>query len=382
MSESAAERATSTFMARYGTAAEFLVSAPGRVNLIGDHTDYQEGFVLPVALEHRTAIALRRRPDRRVLLEATDLNSHRSIDLDALEHFRGDWSEYVSGVASVLTTFGYALSGWEGTLAGDVPRGSGLSSSAALEIATTRAFSAAAGFAWDPTSMAVISRKAENDWVGVRCGIMDQLVSAAAVSGSALLIDCRSLETTPVALPGTASIVVMDTSTRRGLVDSEYNTRRRDCETAASILGVATLRDATLDDLEAALELLGDIPYRRARHVITENARVLEAHRSATDPSTLGALMNQSHASLRDDFEVSSPPLDTMVAIAQSLPGCHGARLTGAGFAGAAVALVAAERAEDFMSEARLRFQATTGLDATIFPCRPGPGASVEVIYS
>ena len=379
VSNHAAERATSAFLARYGSEPEFLVSAPGRVNLIGDHTDYQDGFVLPVALEQRTAIALRRRSDQRVNLEACDLGSHRSIDIKALEHFPEDWSEYLTGVAHVLTEEGYPLSGWEGTLAGDVPRGSGLSSSAALEVAMTRAFSVAAGFEWEPKRMALVSQRAENEWVGVQCGIMDQLISAAAVTGSALLIDCRSLETTPVALPDSVSIMVMDTSTRRGLVDSEYNARRSDCEAAASALGVAALRDATLDDLQAGRDSLDEITYRRARHVITENARVLDAHRAQTDPATLGVLMNESHASLRDDFEVSSPALDAMVEIARTVPGCHGARLTGAGFAGAAVALVTREAASDFLIQTHDRFKATTGLEPSLFACRPGPGANVEV---
>ena len=372
------QRAVEAFRARYRADPDFLASAPGRVNLIGDHTDYQDGFVMPVALEQRAVIAFRLRSDHIVEVEASDLDSHRRLDLENLGHFHGDWSEYVTGVAFALGESGRRLSGWEGALASDVPRGSGLSSSAALEVATTRAFAAAGDFDWIPTEMALVSQRAENEWVGMQCGIMDQLISAAAVEKSALLIDCRSLETTPVALPASTSIIVMDTSTRRGLVDSEYNARRADCEAAASALGVSALRDASLDDLDTASDQLTERVVRRARHVISENARVVEAVAAGADPSQLGSLMTASHRSLRDDFEVSSPVLDSMVEAALDFDGCHGARLTGAGFAGAAVALVDESAAVPFMRHTTERFRSLTGLDPALFAVEPRGGATLE----
>ncbi len=374
----AGQRAVEAFRARYRADPDFLASAPGRVNLIGDHTDYQDGFVMPVALEQRAVIAFRLRSDHIVEVEASDLDSHRRLDLENLGHFHGDWSEYVTGVAFALGESGRRLSGWEGALASDVPRGSGLSSSAALEVATTRAFAAAGDFDWIPTEMALVSQRAENEWVGMQCGIMDQLISAAAVEKSALLIDCRSLETTAVALPASTSIIVMDTSTRRGLVDSEYNTRRADCEAAASALGVSALRDASLDDLDTASDQLTERVVRRARHVISENARVVEAVAAGADPSQLGSLMTASHRSLRDDFEVSSPVLDSMVEAALDFDACHGARLTGAGFAGAAVALVDEPAAVPFMRHTAERFRSLTGLDPTLFAVEPRGGATLE----
>lgn len=378
MTGDAGERAAAAFRRRYGAEPTFLASAPGRVNLMGDHTDYQDGFVMPMALEQRAVIAFRRRADRYVGLEAVDLGSHRMIDLDALEHRRGDWSEYLSGVASELSKSGYHLSGWEGSLAGDVPRGSGLSSSAAFEVAATRAFSGASGFAWSALEMALVSQRAENDWVGMQCGIMDQLIAVAAVPGAALLIDCRSLETTPVELPTSVEVVIMDTSTRRELVGSEYNVRRGQCETAANLMAVPTLRDTALVELDNNRDRFDQVVFRRARHVITENARVRTAFGARSDPDAFGALMTASHASLRNDFEVSSPALDAMVEAALASPGCYGARLTGAGFAGAVVALVDARHATEFKAATKARFDQATGLASTLFSCKPGRGSSLD----
>jgi galactokinase len=234
------------------------------------------------------------------------------------------------------------LCGWEGVLGGDVPIGAGLSSSAALELATARAFAALADGPWDPVAMAKLAQQAENEWVGMQCGIMDQMICAVGTAGHAVLIDCRSLATRTVPLPPDTAIVIMDTGTRRGLVDSAYNERRRQCREAAAFFGVAALRDVGPDAFRASAGSLGPVIARRARHVITENARTLAAADAMArgDAAAVGRLMNASHESLRADYEVSSPALDAIGEIARALPGCHGARMTGAGFGGCAVALV------------------------------------------
>ena len=231
------------FQTRFGAAPDFVVRAPGRVNLIGEHTDYNDGFVLPMAIDRAVWIALRPRDDGQVAAYSLDFDDEARFDAKAPAREPAGWQAYLKGVAWALREAGHSLTGWEGVVSGDVPRGSGLSSSAALELATARAFAAVSGFAWDAPAMALLGQKAENLWVGVNCGIMDQMVSAAAAAGSALLIDCRTLATEAVALPAGCAVVIMDTGTRRGLVDSAYNERRARCEAAAKALGVAALRD-------------------------------------------------------------------------------------------------------------------------------------------
>lgn len=233
------------FRQRYGVEPPTIVRAPGRVNLIGEHTDYNDGFVLPLAIDRATWIALRPRPDRSVTVHALDFAESDTFDLDDLAPRPGSWANYVRGVAWALGQHGYALGGWEGVMAGDVPIGAGLSSSAALELSVARAFGAVAGWPWDAARMALIGQYAENRWVGMNCGIMDQMISAAGVADHALLIDCRTLETRPMPLPPDTAIVVLDTATRRGLVDSAYNERRAQCEAAASHFGAKALRDVT-----------------------------------------------------------------------------------------------------------------------------------------
>ncbi|HEX2092947.1 MAG TPA: galactokinase, partial [Longimicrobiaceae bacterium] len=272
------------------------------------------------------------------------------------------------------------LAGWEGVTAGDVPIGAGLSSSAALELATARAFAAVSGLPWNPREMALLAQRAENQWVGVNCGIMDQMISAAGEAGHALLIDCRSLETRAVPLPPGASVVIMDTATRRGLVDSAYNERRAACEAAAAFFGVPALRDVERDRFEASADRMEPRIRRRARHVITENQRTLEAAEALErgDAATMGRLMNASHASLRDDFQVSRRELDAIVELAQAHEGCFGARMTGAGFGGCAVALVESAAAEGFAREVATRYQAQVGLHPRVYVCVAADGASIE----
>ncbi len=357
----------------------YIVRAPGRVNLIGEHTDYNDGFVLPMAIDRAIWIALRPRSDRIVQVHSLNFHQTTTFDLDNLQRIDGGWLEYLKGVAWSMQNAGYPLLGWDGVLVGDVPSGAGLSSSAALEMATARAFAAVSGLPWEPARMAQLGQQAENEWVGVNCGIMDQMIAAAGQADHALLIDCRSLETTSVPLPVRASVVVLDTATRRGLADSAYNERRRQCEAAARFFGVPALRDVDLTQFEAHADRLDEVTRRRARHVITENARTLQAVAAmqAGDAVQLGRLMNASHASLRDDFEVSGPELNAMVTSAQRHPACYGARMTGGGFGGCAVALVRTTSAKTFARAVEAAYRKATGITPNIYICRATDGASI-----
>ncbi|HEY3661611.1 MAG TPA: galactokinase, partial [Chthoniobacterales bacterium] len=291
-----------SFGHRFGTAPQFVVRAPGRVNLIGEHTDYNDGFVLPMAIDRATWIALRPREDERVHLHSVEQNETIEFSLTNLEKSRAAWHEYPKGVAWALREAGYDLRGWEGVSSCDVPMGAGLSSSASFELAVARGFAAIGELGWDGPTMARLCQKAENQWVGVNCGIMDQMISAIGREGHAVLIDCRDFSTEAVPLPPGVSIVVMDTGTRRGLVDSAYNERRRQCEAAAHFFGVKALRDVSLSEIDTRGSGLDDITRRRARHVVTENDRTQRAAAAmkAGDAKVLGELMNQSHESMRD----------------------------------------------------------------------------------
>lgn len=372
---------TQAFAVRCGEPPTIVVRAPGRVNLIGEHTDYNDGFVLPMAIDRAVWIALRPRRDRQVTVYSLDLDKAEAFDTTNLVYAQAGWIEYLKGVAWALDAAGYSLQGWEGVMAGDVPRGAGLSSSAAIELATARAFQAVTGFAWDPAAMARIGQRAENEWVGVNCGIMDQMISAAGRAGHALLIDCRSLETQPVPLPVNTAVVVLDTATRRGLVDSAYNERRAQCEAAAKYFAVPALRDVTPEQFVAQADGLDAVTRQRARHVITENVRTLAAVEAMRrgDAVEMGRLMDASHASLRDDFEVTNDALNVMVASAQQEPGCYGARMTGAGFGGCAVALVEADRSTVFAEAVATRYQAKTGIAPAVYVCTAAEGASREL---
>ncbi|MBN1262078.1 MAG: galactokinase [Anaerolineae bacterium] len=373
------DRVTQAFTERLGSTPAVVVRAPGRVNLIGEHTDYNDGFVMPMAIDRAVWIALRPRTDAHVHVHSLDFNDSRTFPLDALQHANAGWIEYLKGVAWALQEAGFALQGWEGVLSGDVPAGSGLSSSAALELATARAFATVSNLPWHPARMAKLAQRAENQWVGVNCGIMDQMISAAGQAGHALLIDCRSLETVATPLPAGTAVVILDTGTRRGLVDSAYNERRAQCETAARFFGVPALRDVAVEMFEAQADELDPLAARRARHVITENARTLEAAEVMRqgDADALGRLMNASHTSLRDDFEVSSAALNAMVACAQQEPGCFGARMTGAGFGGCAVALVNAADAETFASRVATAYETATAIKPSVYVSEATAGAQV-----
>ncbi len=365
------------FRERLGGEPEVVVRAPGRVNLIGEHTDYNDGFVLPMAIDRTVWVVLRPRSDRSVRVHALDFGAAGAFELDGLERGEG-WLEYVKGVAWALQEAGYSLAGWEGVLGGDVPLGSGLSSSAAVELATLRAFHEVSGFPWDEEEMARLGQRAENGWVGANTGIMDQLISAAGREGYALLIDCRTLATEPVTLPPNTAVVVMDTATRHSHTDSGYNERRAECEAAASHYRVPALRDLTLERLEAGAAGLPEPVYRRARHVVTENARTLEAAEALRegDATTMGRLMNESHDSLRDDFDVTTDALNKMVECAREQDACYGARMTGGGFGGSAVALVEEPGAAAFMEAVAACYEADTGLSPALYLCHAAAGAS------
>ena len=371
------------FTARFGDSPAFVVRAPGRVNLIGEHTDYNDGFVLPLAIDRAIWIALRPRPDQMVHIHSLDYDETAVFTLSSFTKESG-WAEYIKGVAWSLHESGYPLKGWEGVMVGNVPKGAGLSSSAALELAAARAFQALSGWEWQPAIMAQLCQKAENEWVGVNCGIMDQMVIAAAIANHALLIDCRSLQSEPVPLPftptgGKTAVLILDTNTRRGLVDSAYNQRRQQCEAAAAFFKVAALRDVTLDQLQQAATQLDSLTHRRARHVITENERTLAAAQAMHNgnASRLGQLMNESHLSLRDDFDVSSPELNHIVELAQAQPGCYGARMTGAGFGGCAVALVDKNMANAIETAVATAYHQITNLTPKLYLCQPSEGASL-----
>ncbi len=372
-------RVEQAFLQRLGMPPPLVVRAPGRVNLIGEHTDYNDGFVLPLAIDRAVWIALRPRADRQVQATSLDFADTALFALDAIKHTGAGWVEFVKGVAWVLQEAGYSLHGWEGVIAGDVPVGAGLSSSAALELAVARVFATVSDLHWEPAKMARLGQRAENEWVGVRCGIMDQMISAAGRAGHALLIDCRTLHTEAVPFPPGTTVVVLDTGTRRGLVDSAYNERRGQCEAAARAFGVPALRDVTPERFEAESGRLDELTRRRARHVVTENQRTRQAAEAMRrgDAVELGQLMNASHESLRDDFAVSSRELDVMVECGRAYPACLGIRMTGAGFGGCAVALVRAEQAEAFTSTVAASYQAATGIAPALYVCAATDGAAV-----
>jgi len=356
------DQARAGFADAFGYLSGGVAWAPGRVNLIGEHTDYNDGFVLPMAIERGVSAAFAPRTDLRLRAHALAFGETRDAAIAELtpEHAdsrapRGHWFAYVAGMMWAMRRAGLPVGGLDVAIAGDVPIGAGLSSSAAIEMAVARAACAAASIAWNAWAMARLGQQAENEFVGVSCGIMDQLASAASEDGHALLVDCRSLETRLVPIPVEASFVVMDTGVRRSLAGSEYNERRAACERAVKAIRMITpevhaLRDVDAALLERARGAMDEAAYRRAHHVVHEIRRPLDMADAlnAGDLAAAGRLMNASHASLRDFYDVSSPELDAIVALAREHAVCFGARLTGAGFGGCAVALVASGGVEEF----------------------------------
>jgi len=375
------ERLRVAFRRQWGAEPVLCARAPGRVNLIGEHIDYNDGFVLPMAIDRDIWIAFRPREDRTVRLWSLDFGQASAFALDAIAtDASAPWSNYVRGVAWALGEKGMALRGLDAVIQGTVPVGAGLSSSAALEVAAGLALLASAGESLPPEELALACQRAENEFVGNRCGIMDQFVAALGRAGHALFLDCRTLDYRHVPLPADFRIVVANSMVKRALVDSAYNERRSQCEEAARVLGVRALRDADEAALASARSRLSDAVYRRARHVITENARVVQAVAAMRrgDAETFGALMDASHVSLRDDYEVSCRELDALVEIARRQAGCLGARLTGAGFGGCTVNLVRADAVGAFVAALRKGYREQTGLDAEIYVCAAADGAGVR----
>jgi galactokinase len=365
-----------------------IYRAPGRMNLIGEHTDYNDGFVLPVALDLSTWAAISPRSDRRVCIHTDVLSEAIEFDLDDPDpERRQDWSDYVRGVAFNLEQDGHWLKGANLLLKSDVPVGAGLGSSAALEVAVGFALLRNSGLTIDPLDLARCCQRAENEFVGMRCGIMDQFISCRGALDHALLLDCRSLESRLVPIDSRARLVVCNTMVRHELAGSEYNQRRQDCERGVALLSqvlgpTKALRDVSLAQLERHAALLPEVTYRRCRHIISENDRVLRAASAleAGDLTQFGQLMGESHRSLRNDFQVSCRELDLMVELALSVGGVYGARMTGGGFGGCTVNLVDAGAVEHFIASMTDAYSEATGLSPMIFTCLPGAAVGAETL--
>jgi galactokinase len=372
-----------TFQRIFGSPPEVVVRAPGRVNLIGEHTDYNDGFVLPAAIDRHITFAGRRRGDRTVRAHSVDFQDAVEFNLDDVQHDAAHpWSNYLRGVSKFLEEDGHRLCGADVAFGGNVPRESGLSSSAALEVGAAAFWQKMIDLRLDPVYAVKLSRRAENEFVGVPCGIMDQFISALGRQDHALFLDCRDLTYRHVPLRGDVKIVVCHSGVKRALAQSEYEVRLKQCRQAVAQLGTAglavkSLRDVESADLETGRKTLTELLLRRARHVVTENERVIEAVKVLEDGDLerFGELMNASHISLRDDYEVSSRELDVLVELAWKQPGVLGARMTGAGFGGCTVNLVRRNAAEAFAEAVARGYQEALGLKAEVYVCQASTGA-------
>lgn len=371
-----------SFRERFGQTPR-LFRAPGRVNLIGEHTDYNDGFVMPAAIGLSCVVAIAEGADRRLVVHSENLQETVEIELDSSRpQRRGQWSDYVQGVAVVLEQNGRRLRGGNLLLQSDVPIGSGLSSSAAIEVASGLALLSNSGAELERLELARLCQRAENEFVGARVGIMDQFTACFGQAGHALLLDCRSLQYRLLPLPAEASLVICDSGVRHALSGGEYNARRAECETGVRLLArhrpqVRALRDATLAELERHRSELGDVVFRRCRHVVTENARVLQAAEALerSDLAEFGRLMGESHRSLRYDYEVSCYELDLLVELAAGRNGVYGARMTGGGFGGCTVNLVESGAVEEFRQAISAGYQQATGKTPKIYVSEAASGA-------
>jgi len=381
----------SHFRESFGGEPDFVVRSPGRVNLLGEHVDYNDGWVLPVAIDRAVYLAVRQCDSPLVSLNAPDMNDGATFRLTETAqkknvngHPLPDWARYPAGVAHVLREAGLAVTGMDAVFASDVPVGAGLSSSAAVELAFAVAWRELGGWQKSGMELAQLCQRAENQYVGVNCGIMDQFACANGQADRALILDCRTLDWQSVPLPPGVAIVIADTTKRRELGKSEYNNRRAACEEAVRALAavlpnVRALRDVSEADFERHADLLDPVTAKRARHVVEECERTVKAAESLRrgDVAAFGVAMNESHRTLRDLYEVSCAELDTMVSAAQSLDGCYGARLTGAGFGGCAVALADSAVADSFKRDLAKRYEAAAGLKPEIYVCKASEGAEV-----
>lgn len=363
-------------------ASPCIFQAPGRVNLIGEHTDYNDGFVMPAAIGFCTLAAIAPRRDRGLVVRSENFDEQLEFSLDQLpDKGSGHWSDYVIGVAKILAQSGRRLPGVNLLIEGDVPLGAGLSSSASLEVAVGFALLDMAGEAIDLTTLALLCQKAENEFVGARCGVMDQFVSSHGQAGQALLLDCRSLEYRLLPLGDEARLVICNTMVRHRVAGGEYNRRRTECEAgvrflAAHLPGVRALRDVTASDLAQYGKDLPEAIMRRCRHVVSENAQVLRAATALErgDLKTLGNLMGESHVSLRDDFEVSCSELDLLVELAAQASGVYGARMTGGGFGGCTINLVRTDCVTAFKARVSDGYERSTGRTPEIYVCSAAGG--------
>jgi galactokinase len=377
-----AARIHAQFETRFGAAPELIVRAPGRVNLIGEHTDYNAGFVLPAAIDRATFIAASPRSDRRVHVVAADLNEEDEFSLEQIERSgMRPWSNYIRGMVRALLVAGHDIGGANMVIASSVPRGAGLSSSAALEVATGYVFQVFHKLNILGDELALMAQATENHFVGVNCGIMDQFIVTLGQANHALMIDCRDLSYQAVPVPTNAAVVICDSHIERSLAASAYNQRRAECEQAVELLkahlpGIKALRDVTSQQLEKYGHVLPAVVRQRARHVVSENERVITGASALRngDIGEFGRLMNASHASLRDDYAVSIPEMDSLVASAQRVSGCYGSRLTGAGFGGCTVSLVDVDAVERFRHEVAANYLASTGRSATIYVTQASDG--------
>jgi galactokinase len=378
------EKTIQIFNKYFDTEPAYFFRAPGRVNLIGEHTDYNDGFVLPCAIDYHTVIAAQPRTEQQVSVIAADYGeqaSHFSLAADIGPDEAAPWSHYVRGVAWALRQRGYQLQGANMVIAGNVPLAAGLSSSAALEVAVGLVLTRLSGLELDGKTIALVGQQAENDFVGMRCGIMDQFISALGQAGHALLIDCRSLDYRAVPIPNGTAIIIVNSNYKRGeqgLMDSEYNTRRQECEAAAAHFGVPALRDVSPDEFARHEDELEETVAKRARHVITENARTEAAAKALTkgDLRRMGQLMAESHVSMRDDFEITVPPIDALVEIISRVIGQTGSvRMTGGGFGGCVVALAPQESVPEVEAAIAAQYPAASGLEATVYVCQASAGA-------
>lgn len=371
------------FATQFGYPATQTIQAPGRVNLIGEHTDYNDGFVLPCAINYQTIVAAAKRDDNIVRIISVDYdNQENQFDLSKEIEFQDDcmWSNYIRGVVKFLSVRGYQFQGADIVVSGNVPQGAGLSSSAALEVVIGQTFKSLYDLDISQVDIALNGQQAENEFVGCNCGIMDQLISACGEDHHALLLDCRSLETQAVAMPEDIAIVIINSNKKRGLVDSEYNARRVQCEQAASVFGVKALRDVSVEQFEARINELDAVVAKRARHVITENDRTVQAADALRqgDMQLMGQLMAQSHISMREDFEITVPEIDLIVDIVKAEIGeLGGVRMTGGGFGGCVVALVPEAIIAQVKAAVESQYEAATGIKESIYVCQAKAGAGL-----
>lgn len=377
------ETTKNLFNSEFGSPPDAVFHAPGRVNLIGEHTDYNNGFVLPCAIDRGTCLGINLRDDNIIRVIATNLDnaiSEWATELPIEHDKENTWADYIRGVTEQLLKAGHTLKGMNIVVQGNVPQGAGLSSSASFSVGFATACNEVNQLGLSPTDIALTCQAAENEFAGCNCGIMDQLISAAGEEGNALLIDCGDYSYEPYPIPSDLSIMIIDSKVTRGLVDSEYNTRRKQCEDAAKIMGVDSLRDATLTLLDENKGNMPEQTFKRARHVITENQRTIDAARAMAshDYAKLNTLMMDSHVSMRDDFEITTSQIDYLVElVGKHLNNDGGVRMTGGGFGGCVVALVPQDKVNTIIEAVSEPYKKETGLCAEFHICKASRGANI-----